>query len=149
MINFEEQGPKISDAEVAVLEGVLGQALPAKYRRFLLDNNGGLPEPDVVDVPGLPGSPTDIQVFFGLSRAIESSCLGWNRDTFRGRLDDGLLPVACDSGGNLFCLVTDGSNAGAVVYCDVDSVSDAAGVRAPAYPVSSDFESFLKAVRRA
>ncbi len=140
MIRIEEPGPALSEIEIARLERRLNARLPESYCRFLIRNNGGVPTPETVDIPDAPGSPTDVQVFFGIGRAIRTSDLNWNVDTFLGRVPEGLLPIACDSAGNLFCLGLSGRMAGQVVYCQIE------GGGAP-YPVAPDFEAFLEKLR--
>jgi hypothetical protein len=111
------------------------------YREFLLTYNGGRPWPDVVNVDGAPGTPTDLQLFFGIDAAIGSSDLVWNRDTFAERLSGRMLPIACDSGGNLFCLSLSGDDAGAVFYVDLEHAASAY------YLVAKDFPSLLEKFR--
>ena len=75
MIELQEVGPSLTEERVASFEQELGISLPDQYRRFLLQTNGGMPSPqkDTVDVEGLRGSPTDVQVFFRIGGAVESS----------------------------------------------------------------------------
>jgi hypothetical protein len=80
--------------------------LPDDYRAFLLRTNGGRPTPDVIDIEGLAGSPTDIQVFLTLGGAIESATLDWAADHLWEHLPEAHLPIAYDSLGGLFTLDT-------------------------------------------
>lgn len=100
MIEIDEQGRQIGEADIISFENTLGMRLPNDYRQFLLLNNGGIPSPDVVDVTGAPGSPTDVQVFFGIGTDVESSDLLWNLKLIKDRFPDrSILPIACDSRG--------------------------------------------------
>jgi cell wall assembly regulator SMI1 len=138
---IRDPGQPIGEQEVAAFECELGARLPADYRQFLLTNNGGRPVLDVVDIAGLLGSPTDVQVFFGLRRKFESSQLSWNLQLIAQRcLGQRVLPIACDSGGNLFCLqVSDGDGGtSSVVYLDM---ADAA---CTAHAVAGTFGEFLQ-----
>ena len=120
MLRIVNHGPAVEMSELLDFEVALGATLPQTFRRFLLECNGGLPEPNVVDVKNLPGSPTDIQVFFGVRRAIETSTLAWNLAVIRERFPNfRLLPIACDSGGNYFCLSLEVGNYGVVLFLDV------------------------------
>lgn len=130
-----------SSESLEALEEQLGAHLPETYRRFLREHNGGQPTPDVVDVDGLPGSPTDIQVFFGIGCTVESSEIEWNRRTFSGRIPSRMLPIACDSGGGLFCLSLSGQDSGSVIYVD------AQGPMSIEYPVATDFDAFLRKIQ--
>jgi len=144
MITFDNPGPGLAESDVADLEANLGFALPASYRQFLLDHNGGRPDPDCVDVPGF--EETDVQVFFGVRRPIESSRIEWNIDTLRRRLDAGLVPIACDSGGNVFCLSLRQEDRGVVFYCDLQSVFADFETRPTVYSVATSFDSFVTAI---
>lgn len=145
MIPVDNPGPPITERDLARLETFIGIPLTASYRRFLLANNGGTPVSVCVDVPGFGA--TDVQVFFGIRRAIESSCIEWNIDTLKERLDAWLVPIACDSGGNVFCLSLRAGEEGAVIYCDLESVYGDYGKAPPMYPVAADFDEFLGSLR--
>lgn len=139
---IENVGPKIATQDIASIEAELGAALPDSYRRFLLHYNGGAPTPDTIDVPGAVGSPTDVQVFFGVGRSVESSDLAWNL-ALVGERCAGLhiLPIACDSGGNLFCLQFERGAAARIIYCDLDDPDCAT------YEVAASFDDFVAKLR--
>ena len=147
MIILEDRGPKVSQTEIASLEASLGSPLPVEYREFLTASNGGVPRPDTIDIPEFPESPTDVQVLFGLGRSVKSSRLEWNLRTLAERLDPELLPIACDSGGNVFCLSLRLSDNGAVLYCDLHVVFADNESKPQYYPVAPSFESFLRKLR--
>ena len=147
MMTVEDRGPEVSETQLASLEANLGSPLPAEYREFLIASNGGVPTPDTIDIPGFPESPTDVQVLFGVGRSVESSRLEWNLRTLAERLDSGLLPIACDSGGNVFCLSLRSSDNGAVLYCDLQAVFADYQSKPQYYPVAPSFESFLRRLR--
>ena len=143
MIEISEKGRQIGEAEVTSLEDEFGSKLPESYRRFLFLQNGGIPSPDVVDVTDAPGSPTDVQVFFGIGRDFESSDLFWNLRLFADRYPGReMLPIACDSGGNLFCLRALKNGTFDVQYCDLDEPDGGL------YEVAPDFDSFLNKIRQ-
>ena len=136
---IENPGPKIQARDIAALEAELGAGLPDSYREFLLLYNGGVPVPDTVDVPGAPGTPTDVQVFFGIGRPVESSDLLWNLSLVRERcVGFHVLPIACDSGGGLFCLNIEQGVGTDIIYCDLDSPD------CVSYAVASSFDEFKK-----
>jgi hypothetical protein len=150
MIRIERAGRTLSEAEVVALELRIGCRLPESYRCFLLENNGGVPTPDMdtIDIEHLLGSPTDVGEFFGIDRPVTSSTIDWNLSTFEGRISNQMLPIACDSGGNLFCISLNERDYGSVVYCDFNPgfgyhVSNSAIY----YPVAPDFDSFLERIR--
>jgi len=147
MFLVENPGPPLTERDVAKLEATLGFRLAAPYRQFLLDNNGGTPVPDRVDVPGF--GETDVQVFFGIGRAVEASCISWNLGTLRVRLSNRLVPIACDSGGNVFCLSAGEADEAAILYLDLESVYGNLDAKTPTYVVAPAFQSFIASLRPA
>lgn len=142
MIKITNQGNSITENEILVLENELGYKLPNSYRQFLIINNGGRPKSDIVDIEGLPGSPTDIQIFFGLTRNIESSNILWNLSIITERCPQcHVLPIACDSGGNIFCLKITNGIASKILYYDMDSSN------CKFYEVAPSFDEFIKIIR--
>lgn len=138
---IQEEGRRLAESEVAAFEKDLGTTLPEGYRQFLLEHNGGRPEPDVIDIEGLPGGSADVQVFFGLGCSIESSNLDWNLAMFRTQFHEDLLPIACDSGGCIYCISIHGARCGSIVYCDfIES-------KVTYYSVAPSFEGMLKKLR--
>ena len=143
MIVFSKQGPSIASEQITSLEKALGARLSDAYANFLMINNGGMPEPDVIDVVGMHGSPTDVQVFFGIGRDIQSSDLFWNLSVITERCpNQRMLPIACDSGGNPFCLKVKRGIASEVAYCDLDDPN------CKIYYVAKNFDEFLAKLRR-
>jgi hypothetical protein len=131
------------------VEEAFGAKLPADYLAFLLQYNGGRPTPDTVDIDGLPGSPTDIQVFFGIDRPVETSNLEWNLQVIRHRLPNfGGLPIAFDSGGSWFCLAAPGGGKAEVVFCDMPGASFYKATQDVSfYKVAPDFSAFTDKIR--
>jgi hypothetical protein len=149
MVTIRNTGRPLSELDIKNFERRLGCCLPKAYRRFLLENNGGRPPlgANGIIIEHLPGGETDVGDFFGIDRPIKSSTIDWNLDMFRGRISNQLLPIACDSGGNLFCISLSEQDYGSVVYCDFDPgfgchVSNSAIY----YPVAPEFDSFLEKI---
>lgn len=145
MVAFENPGPTITEKDLARLEQVVARPLPDTYRRFLLVNNGGIPcQNVVVEIEGLVGTPTDLQVLFGINRLIESSDLFWNIQVMSDRLaGKALLPIGCDSTGCLFCLSLSDDHYGVILFWDWN-FGDLEG---KLYPVARDFTAFLNKLR--
>jgi len=142
-MKIESEGPPIGPKDISEIESALGAELSAEYRDFLLLHNGGIPTPDTVDVPGAPQMPTDVLVFFGIRRSTETSNLSWNLALISNRCPDcHVLPIACDSGGNLFCLKVERGVAAEVLYCDL-------GAECAIYPVAPTFGQFLNGLGKA
>jgi cell wall assembly regulator SMI1 len=147
MATIKHSGPKVTETDLLRIETRLKSRLPTEYREFLLATNGGRPAPDVIDVPGIPGSEADVQEIFGINRSEKTSCIEWNLTTLVERLEDGLLPIACDSGGSIFCLSLRPGDFGTVLYCDLQSVFGDYESSPDLYVVASSFASFLEKLR--
>jgi SMI1-KNR4 cell-wall len=142
MVNISDCGPPISKTEIVSLEESFGAKLPDSYLRFLLLYNGGLPAPDVVDVENLPGGSTDIQEFMGIGLDIGTSNISWNLEHFQETYQGSrLLPIARDSGGNIFFLQEAKDGDWAVIYYDWTQSGSF-------YNAAPNFETFLKKIRK-
>ncbi|MBI1907146.1 MAG: SMI1/KNR4 family protein [Rhodocyclales bacterium] len=141
-MEIENPGPRIDPIAVEALESKLQIIFPTSYKDFLLRHNGGIPSPYTIEIPGFPGSPTDVQVFFGIGRAVESSDLPWNFALIKERCPERqLVPIACDSGGNLFCIQLEDAVEPGVVYCDIGAE------KCTAYPIATNFKDFISRIR--
>lgn len=145
MFRLENPGTPLTEPDVAELEQRLNFRLPSSYRRFLLDYDGGAPDPNCVEIPEF--GETDVQVFFGVRRDIETSRISWNLDSLKERLPDRVVPIACDSGGNVFCLSARSYDAGAVLYFDLESVFGDLEAQTPTYVVARSFAEFVSELR--
>ena len=140
MLSLIEAGPTNSVEEVLLFENHWRVLLPESYRNFLLRNDGGRPELDVIDIDEFAESPTDVKVFFGLKRSFTTSTLQWNLEHIRSQIpDQALVPIASDSGGNLFCLSADGDSNNGIVYVHFSLNT--------IYDVASNFEEFCNKLR--
>ena len=137
----KDAGPRINESEIVALEREIGDVLPPDYRAFLLRFNGGLPEPDIIDVAGLADSPTDVQVFFGVRRNIGSSNILWNWNVYRDRVPANALPIASDSGGNVYCITLTAPGKGEISYTDLSR-----GLPRT-YRVAATFTEFIDSLR--
>ncbi len=146
-MELRKLGPQLTEKQISELETMLNSPLPRDYRTFLTRSNGGRPTPDTIDIPGLPESPSDVKVLFGIDRAIESERLDWNLSTLSERLEPRVLPIARDSGGSVYCLSLRAKDYGAISYCDLQSVFADYEASPQDYPVAPNFESFLSRLR--
>jgi hypothetical protein len=142
-MQIENPGPELKREELSKLEAKIHAKLPSAYTDFLLQFNGGVPWPNnTIDVQDLPGSPTDVQGFFGIGRSIKTTNIAWNLDLIDERCPHHrAVPIASDSGGNLFCLSLAGDAADKVVYLDLGTADCAL------YVVASSFAEFVQRIR--
>ncbi|MBK9262332.1 MAG: SMI1/KNR4 family protein [Polyangiaceae bacterium] len=141
MIEMRKPGRALAPADIAAVEDAIGCALPATYRAFLCSTNGGRPMPDTIDIEGAHFRRTDVSVFFGIDRAIESENILWNLDIIDWCKENKLLPIAGDSGANTFMLLLADDGYGRVYYFD------AADSPPTPYRVAANFNEFLSKLR--
>jgi hypothetical protein len=149
MIEIKSPGPKISPTDIDKIEGAFRRPFTEQYRIFLLDNNGGIPKPNIIDIRGLPGSPTDVQVFFGIGRSAETSNIEWSVKNIGAEpCYSDLVPIARDGGGERFYLSVRPDTYGYVFYCDATGLYARDDQSLPKfYTVSFTFDEFLKSIR--
>lgn len=121
---IDNPGRSISESELDKISSEIGLELPTDYKDFLLTYNGGSPEPDAFPIKGHEEGVGTLQIFFGIDREIESSCLKWNYEEYKDRIPNSYLPIACSDTNDLICLVLSQNQYGSVVFWDaMDEVS--------------------------
>ena len=104
-----------SDEELSQLEASIGSTLPGDYRRFMSELNGGRPEPSGFVFETTDGkSDSSVRYFLTLDELVERYTIQEFLDQYSDRLPQKMLPIACDSFGNLVLLDTGAKSAGAV-----------------------------------
>jgi hypothetical protein len=113
--------PAVDESSVAAFESTIGFRLPPDYRDFLLKFNGGEPTTPVFHLPDTKGGYTDsaIRYFFSISDKSTFS-LAHKYAIYVGRIPQGMLPIAADSGGNLVLLALVGVQSGKVFFWNHD-----------------------------
>lgn len=128
-----------TEAQVAAFEEYIGHPLPTEYREFLLQYNGGHPDPDAFLLNMDSEEQEDIVMcFFPLcdpppDSEEDEGPEGLRKWPLRCAWDDlqsdlenleeiepeePLLPIGTDGSGNYFCVVLEGSRRGSVVFFD-------------------------------
>lgn len=109
---------KATPEEIAILESSRKMKLPGPYKKFLLETNGGEPEPNYFDIPDLPGQGSLVDYFNGLGVSTPYGNLETALDTYRDRLPDGFIAIGADPGGNVLCLGIKMPHLGKLYYWD-------------------------------
>jgi cell wall assembly regulator SMI1 len=145
---IERSQKPTTDRQVRALEKSLKIRLPQDYRSFLLQNNGGKPDPDGFDVETINGPKANSRVGYFL--AIHDGKQDSFEDYFNTykvkatRIPAHLVPIAHDSKGNLICIAVTGRDVGAVHFWDKDdSVDDGAD---NCHLLAKNFDEFLNAL---
>lgn len=141
--NSNEFGPLNQEALTAFEEKHSFRS-PEDYRRFLLDHNGGKPDPKTVDfVQDGAANSSDVQYIYGIHDGEYWASLEWHLDTYNGRIVDKGLPVAGDSGGNQYVLIVRGKTTGQVYFWDHELETDPPGYDNMSY-VAASFTEFCE-----
>lgn len=107
------------EGDVNALEQRLSKPLPESYRRFLLELNGGRPQPSEFEFEqyGKPqGSVVDW--FFTLNKEKPTYYTVDKMEIYSNRIPSDLLPIAFDPFGNLILLDLGAKSVGAIYFWD-------------------------------
>lgn len=118
-IDLTDSGVNVEESAVIALEQFLKFRLPDDYRQFLLDANGGRPEPNAFPLQDNPNDTFGlIERFFSLGNDDSDHDLIDNLAVFQNRVPSDLLPIAFDPGGNIICLGVSGEKKGGIYFWD-------------------------------
>ncbi|MBK9259793.1 MAG: SMI1/KNR4 family protein [Polyangiaceae bacterium] len=131
---------------IAQFEARRGVLLPAEYKAFLLKSNGGMPIPDVFEVPGWHGQASELLTFYGIHEdpdySLDSNCKSYDE-----RVPADLIPIATDSGGNNICIGWKGEREGKIYFWDHEDELDENGLFVQdyrnVYLVANSLQEFL------
>jgi hypothetical protein len=146
-----DYGPATEDLLEACEERI-GRKIPAPYRAFLAEHNGGLVFPDVFDFRDNDGE--NGAVLHGLlstRRGVDS--LDSYLEIYAGRVPDDLFPIAYDTFGNLVLIGDTGPNAGKVYFWDHEFEADPDEGQVPDYSnvylIAESLDAFFAALYEA
>jgi hypothetical protein len=149
MIDLLEQQPPVAPDELAAAErrlAELGHPLPASYKAFLGEHDGGQPVRDTFTFEQHDRVDEDrVHFFLGIRPApygdlVES--LGY------GDMVPGVLPIGGDPFGNSICLDTR-RGGDAVVFWDHEECYEDEPDDSNLYPIAPDFRTFLDSLVEA
>lgn len=143
-----EEPPASADAIDAAEQELVakGQRLPPSYRAFLAQHDGGQPKLECFRYQqGAEEREGVINEFLGVRPVPPPGTnLLITAGLLRGRIPDGVLPIANDPYGNLICIDTRGGLDGPVLFWDHEfEKEDGPPDDANLYPIAPDFETFL------
>jgi hypothetical protein len=130
-LRVRESLGNVSDEEVRRYESELKISFPEIYRKFLLQYNGGVPEPALFTVSRW--GKTLVNRFFGISKNDPDDFIIRNA-AVRRRLPGNSFAIADDPGGNTIILIYDGPNKGKIYFWDHEEESGPTGEDASRFP---------------
>lgn len=139
-------GPTSLEA-IANFEARWRVVLPAEYKQFLLDSNGGYPTPNIFVVQGWYGWGSGLNFFYGIHEAEKVDRLDWACKVYDQRVPADLLPIAYDAFGNNICLGWKGERKGKVYFWDhedeLDENGDFVTDNRNVYLIANSLQEFL------
>jgi ankyrin repeat protein len=149
---IKRRGEKLTEARLAEVEAQFGIRLPADYRAFMLENNGGRPVPSGVCRKQDPTPDRSCACFLAIdseSGADDWISINHVREGTEPVIPRRLFMIAEDLGGNKFCLSVSGEDIGKVYWWDQEDgfvpmsphrvTPDMTGMRL----MADSFEAFL------
>lgn len=113
----------LTEQKLDYTENQLGTMIPKEYRKFILQNNGGWPEPEGFDITwhehqkcGMHWQSSSVSRFLSIDAGQEADFLKYNLITFKGRIPKDTIVIAHDPGGNLILLAVSGEYSGKVLF---------------------------------
>lgn len=98
-----DSGQSLTEKDIGKLERKLGASLPEAYKRFMLENNGGWPEPRYF-------RDNVLDCFLSWKATPGTYDLWSHVKRMRKELPADVIPIACTAFGNLICLALSGEN---------------------------------------
>ena len=138
-LKYTECGPSISEADIDHFQRRIGRPLPSDYREFLLQYNGGCPEPCTVDIPGHDEGCVDVRTLFGVLEKREVSGLSWNYAEYSKQFGPDFLPIARTDTNDIFFLNLGDDDPGIVQFWDSMEENSAMAM----YRLGDSFSDFL------
>jgi ankyrin repeat protein len=154
-IRINRSKPPLTEEKLRAFEERRGITLPEPYRRFLLQHNGGVPEPAHFTYLDEAGPYTDgkvtcfLAIHDGHHMSLEDAIQTFKID--EKRMPDRIFPIADDESGNQICISVAGPDTGVVYYWDhehelealADNPEDEPG-DANLHKLADDFDHFLE-----
>jgi hypothetical protein len=136
----------LSEDALLGLEALLGETLPASYRNFLLEHNGGHPELDLFQLKDVSWDDyVQVDTFLCVKKDDPYNLVAWI-GLYGDRIPTELIPIATDPGGNLLCLSIMGTDKGKVYLWDHENEGIEGGGpwRKNLHLVTDSFQEFIE-----
>ncbi len=139
-VEYDERYSAAPPEKVAELEARVGGPLPASYREYLAQQDGG-----TLSSYNNEG----VETIFGIGDVPEWASLWKELDAWGDVLPSGFLPVAGDAGGNLFCLSLRDDDAGSVWFWnhELEVAEDGSAVSIEVTRSADTWSTFLDSLK--
>jgi hypothetical protein len=146
MINLASFGP-LTEAALIRFEAQIGFALPADYRQFLREHDGGVVAQQVFTIPDL-GQDVLLDTLFGIHNSVaETLTLGYWLGEYGEEIPEKTLLIGADPGGRFLMYVTEGDNRGIYYWDDERFFPQSTDEEGDTYFVADSFADFCDSLR--
>lgn len=146
MYTISESFGPISRDDLEQFEVTSGLSIPENYRKFLLETNGGIPEPDAFLIPNCE-TKAIVGLLYGLQTEPPSFDIAHQLLSLRDRLPEGCIPIGEDPGGNLLLLGTLDAERGKIFFWDRDYFLDTSNDEGNTYEIADGIFEFLESLQ--
>ncbi|MGI4863586.1 MAG: SMI1/KNR4 family protein [Janthinobacterium lividum] len=145
MTNFTPWG-KTDETTVRQFEQQLGFSLPADYRAFLLDTNGGSVSNQAFYVNDLKQDVL-MDVFYGITNEEEDLTLATWLAEHGDELQEKALIIGADQGGGIILYITAGENQGVYYWDHAHFFPQSSPEEGNTYFLADSFDDFCKLLK--
>lgn len=122
--------------------------IPSAYRKFLLEYNGGQPDPSEFQMRSHANGGDEsgaVKRFFGINATEPTLDLAYALETFKDRIPEFVFPIARDPGGSIIGIATEGPDQGHVLFWDHEREANEGQPPSQKnlYWIANSFEEFL------
>jgi len=146
-MNIKDSDKSVGINAIELLQRMLDKKLPKDYLDFLLEYNGGYPEPDCfLFATGKEGS--SVQGFYKINSQNDFDDLIKIIKTYENRIPEDFIPFAYDPGGNQVCIAVSGKQYGKIYFWDHETEEDNinSSISKNMSLVSNSFTDFMNAL---
>ena len=159
IVKSKPAGPT-DNSQITAFEEHIGHQLPEDYRQFLLEHNGGQPDPDAFTLRMDDWEEENLVMCFFPNRELSLGAVeieefeelrtwplhcAWDDlrqdlvNLYEKELDEPVLPIGTDGSSNYFCIVLDGDRKGSILFLEHEM--------AETVLLGDSFTSFLASLR--
>ena len=137
---------KNDETAISHLEKELGFPLPADYRSFLLNHNGGRLNDKVFFVEGL-GQDVMMDVFYGTTHRNQALTLSYWLKEYGDELQENTLIIGTDPGGGMITYITTGEDTGVYYWDHAHFFEESTEEEGNTYFIADSFADFCTKLR--
>ncbi len=145
MTEIKTHSQPITEKDILTFEQKHNVQIPEAYRKFLLQYNGGYPDPNCFDIKKRGGSIMDC--FYGLKADSNIRDMEQKSGVFKNRVPDKFIIIGGDQLGNLILIGVEGKYQDKVYFWDHEEESDTdKPIYSNIYPIAKNFDTFFSSL---